>query len=288
MSSWFSPFLPFFPETEKKNPPQWSEKKSKKNAERFKTWTTVARHLFFFKTPFNEFPLERQKFVPKKQHFSAERHFFFPVPISSHEAFFFFCWCVDDCVDVLMIVLMCWWCVDVMMCWYVDVLMYWCIDVLMCWCWCVDVLRFDVLMLSVDDCVLCWCVTVCWRVDVIMCWGVDNYVDMLMCWQHCVRMLIVITLICMLMSRGVELLRCCWWRCRWLCWSWCVGGLMSWYVGMLERWHVDVLRCVDVLISWWLCRFVAVLMSLASSVEKVLVLLMIMLMCRCVKFMCWC
>jgi hypothetical protein len=73
------------------------------------------------------------------------------------------CWCVNDCVDVLMCL---GWCVDVLM----TVLTCWCVDdcVLTCWCVgdCVDVL-------SVDDCVDdCVDVLMCWwlRVDVLMCW----------------------------------------------------------------------------------------------------------------------
>jgi hypothetical protein len=67
------------------------------------------------------------------------------------------CWCVDDCVNVMTrcwcimtlsttVLMMCWWCVDVMRCWCICVLcnklMERGVDVLTCavlMCWCVDV-----------------------------------------------------------------------------------------------------------------------------------------------------
>jgi hypothetical protein len=97
-------------------------------------------------------------------------------------------WCVDDCVDVLMTVLMC-WCVDVLMtvlmCWW----LCWCVDVLMCWC--IDV-SVDV---SVEACQwLCWwsrwwsrwCA---WRVDDAIVLVTIVFIDGLVCWD-CVDVLI--------------------------------------------------------------------------------------------------
>jgi len=78
------------------------------------------------------------------------------------------CWCVDDCVDDWVIVLIwMYWCVGVLLCWCVDVLMRW-IDVLFCWC-------VDVLMYSCVDVLRCWCV------DVLMCWCVDVLMSVLRC-----------------------------------------------------------------------------------------------------------
>jgi hypothetical protein len=175
------------------------------------------------------------------------------------------------CVDVVMIVLMCWckccWCVDVLMCWW----LYWWIA-LVCWwlCWCIDVLMI-VLMCSIDDYVDC--------VDVLMWWCCG--VDVWMC--GCVDVLMTVLMI-VLMYRCVD--DCvdvfCWWLC-WLCW----------YVNVMVLWC----GCVDVWMCWWLCWWLCWYVLLMCWCVDVLmwvdvlmtVINITVLMCWCVDVLkCWC
>jgi len=192
------------------------------------------------------------------------------------------CWCVVnvlmcwwDCVDVLMC-----WCVDVLTClWLVGV----CVDALMLMCWCVDVLMcwWD----CVDDVVLMCCRWSRWCVDVFVLmrwWCVDHSVDVFMGW--CVHLLLMLCYGLMIAFMYWWLRWCvddcvdvltCWWHCVdvlmfWSVW-WMCCELMCWCVDVLMCWCVDVLMCwcVDVLMCWWHCVDDIVLMDMVWGITNI-------------------
>jgi hypothetical protein len=101
------------------------------------------------------------------------------------------CWCVDDCVDDIVLMTLRWWyCVDdiAFICWRVDALMRWCVDD------CIDLSR----SWSAES----WVVTcvedlVCWRCElrrrcVDSCVDVLNCAEVWMCWSFSVDVHVVL------------------------------------------------------------------------------------------------
>jgi hypothetical protein len=89
---------------------------------------------------------------------------------------------------------------------------------------------------------------------VLMCWYVDDYVDVLVCWWHCVDD----------------------------CVNDCVDVLLCWFVDVLMCWCVKVLKCWRVAVLMKLCRCVLVTVLVCCCLDVLVIVLMTVLARWCV------